>query len=141
MEGTTSTSFGSRKSMRLVRIYRKNEDGKEVTRLEYQLRRPALRAIGVTSMESFSAAPWDEILSRAVRFRRFSPPADAVCQDVPLEWDTHVIRLAGLHAALQCDPKRRRTLVKHLKPHPIGDTVLSLVRSAVVAAVGQQARR
>ena len=132
VDRTTSSVYGARESNRLARIYRKEEDGLSVTRVELRLCRDALKAIGVASPQSLVDVSWSEVMERAIKLLKFDPPAGALFQGVPADLDALVIRLRGLHAILRdATPERRRFLRRHLTPHAIGTQLVALVQSAL----------
>lgn len=104
---------GSRRSATSVRIYPKLEGGLSVARMEWILRRSALRKLGVEDLSGLRTVHWAEVFGRTVRFvqgpgaqdsaprRGGKKPTDIERRDFVDMFFPDLVRLLGPERALK----------------------------------------
>lgn len=102
---------GARRSWRSVRVYPKREDGRRVARVEWILRRPLLKRLGVEDIADLRRVDWPDPRITGSRFVKFV--AEEFRGDVDrAQMYGDLIAMLGPNVALQQIPRKNRHRVR-----------------------------
>ncbi len=108
----------SRRSQTNFRLYKKDEDGIMVNRVEWVIRRGQLRRWGVSTIANLYGMPWTSRVLKRLLFVDFHPSGRKNDRLEYLYGD--VVRVAGAAYALQkCSLKDRQQLRRYFRPNDL----------------------